>query len=179
MFYGEIKKFDIADGLGVRVSLFVSGCRNKCKNCFNEVTWDFSYGKEFTLSTVNEIIEALSSDFVAGLTILGGEPFEIENQQAVLDLIKIVREKLPNKTIWIYSGFVYEELIGTIKSRASSSTALEILDNVDVLVDGKFVEELKDLTLHYHGSSNQRVIDMNKTNKCKKIVLYDFGTDCM
>lgn len=171
MNYGEIKNCDIANGIGVRVSLFVSGCRNHCKDCFNPMTWAFDYGKEFTNYTKEALIDSLKKDYIEGLTILGGEPFEPENQEQVLELIKEVRKEVPNKTIWVYSGFTYEELMGVEQSRASLPSAKEILNLVDILVDGKFVEELKDIRLKFRGSSNQRIIDMKETNKQGKIVL--------
>ncbi len=147
MFYGQIKKFDIADGEGVRVSVFVSGCKNACKGCFQPETWDFGYGKEFTIDTVNEVLEALAKPFIQGLSILGGEPFEVENQPDVLELIQIVRAKFPKKDICDYG-------------RRHTGHTLEILRSIDVLVDGPFIEEKKDLQLAFRGSSNQRIIKM-------------------
>ena len=171
MNYGEIKPVDIANGIGVRVSLFVSGCRNKCVECFNPMTWSFQYGKEYTKETENEILSCLNKSFIEGLTILGGEPFEPENQEKVLELVKRVRQELPNKSIWIYSGFTFEELIGDVKCRASLSTAKEILDNIDILVDGRFEIEKKNLSLKFRGSKNQRIIDVQKTLQNNKIEL--------
>ncbi len=171
MNYGEIKTFDIANGLGVRVSLFVSGCRHHCRNCFNQVTWDFKYGKEYTKETSDYILDCLSKDYIEGLTILGGEPFEPENQPYVLELVKRVRKELPNKTIWIYSGFVYEEITGVKESRSFTNISKEILNYIDVLVDGRFVEELKNIMLRFCGSSNQRVIDVKQTIANGKIEL--------
>lgn len=171
MNYGEIKLCDIANGIGVRVSLFVSGCRNKCKNCFNPMTWAFNYGKEFDQNAENIIIEQLEKPFIDGLTILGGEPFEPENQSRVLELIKHIKEKVPNKTIWMYSGFTFEELMGYQVSRASTDIAKEILKNIDVLVDGRYVDEEKDIRLKFRGSRNQRVINVKETLKENKIIL--------
>ena len=160
MFYGEIKKFDIADGEGVRVSVFVSGCKNHCKGCFQSQTWDFNYGKEFTIDTVNEVLEALAKPFVQGLTILGGEPFEVENQPDVLELIQIVRAKFPQKDIWCFTGYVLETDLLPDYGRRHTQWTDEILHSIDVLVDGPFIEEKKDLQLAFRGSSNQRIIKM-------------------
>ncbi len=172
MNYGEIKKNDIANGIGVRVSLFVSGCTHRCKNCFNQQTWDFNYGKPFTEETENEIINALSPEWVDGLTVLGGEPFEPSNQKALLPFIKKVRQKLPDKTIWFYSGYTYEELRG--KSRARCEVTDEILSLTDILVDGEFVEELKNISLQFRGSENQRIIDVPASIQKNKIIIKDF-----
>ena len=168
MKYATIKKHDIANGSGVRVSIFVSGCNHHCKGCFNEEAWDFNYGKCFTDETIDEIIEALKPDYINGLSLLGGEPFELINQQGILPLIKKVKEIYPNKTIWAYSGFTYEELL-----KMKYEETKEILNLIDVLVDGKFDIDLKDPFLYFRGSSNQRIIDMNETRKNKKIVLHE------
>ncbi|MCR5046411.1 MAG: anaerobic ribonucleoside-triphosphate reductase activating protein [Treponema sp.] len=162
MFYGGIKKFDIADGEGVRVSVFVSGCRNACKGCFQPQTWDFNYGKEFTSDTVDEILEALAKPFIQGLTILGGEPFEPENQPEVLELIQIVRKKFPQKDIWCWTGYVLETDLLPDYGRRHTEFTEEILRSIDVLVDGPFIEEKKDLQLAFRGSSNQRIIKMKE-----------------
>lgn len=169
MNFGEIKKNDIANGLGVRVSLFVSGCRHHCKNCFNSDTWSFSYGKPFTAETADDIIKSMSPDYVTGFSLLGGEPFEPENQPELAKLLKRIKAEYPNKDIWCYTGFLLdEELLG--KSRANTEYTLEMLKNIDVLVDGRFVEELKDISLKFRGSSNQRVIDVRKTLASNEIV---------
>lgn len=158
MNYAVIKKFDIANGPGVRVSLFVSGCRHHCKNCFNKEAWDFDYGKPFNNDTAEEIITALTPDYIEGFSLLGGEPFEPENQAELAELLKQIKQKLPQKTVWCYTGFLYENIInGKVGNR---STATEMLRNIDVLVDGKFVEELKSPDLIFRGSSNQRIIDV-------------------
>ena len=171
MNYAEIKKTDIANGEGVRVSLFVSGCTRRCKNCFNGVAWDFSYGKAFTAETEEEILEALAPDYIAGLSLLGGEPMEPCNQRALLPFIKRVKERFPEKNIWCYTGNTYES--GILKEEDKNCEATkELLSLIDVLVDGAFIEELKDIRLKFRGSSNQRVIDLNKTRKQNKIVLY-------
>ena len=168
MKYATIKKHDIANGPGVRVSIFVSGCNHHCKGCFNEEAWDFNYGSDFTNEVVDEIINCLEPDYITGLSLLGGEPFEYVNQQGLLPLLKRVKELYPNKTIWAYSGFLYEELL-----KMKYEETKEILDLIDVLVDGKFDEDLKDPLLYFRGSSNQRVIDMNETRKTGKVVLHE------
>ena len=147
MNYGAIKKVDVANGPGVRVSLFVSGCRNHCKGCFNPETWDFSYGQPFTKETEDEIIEALRPSWIQGLSILGGDPMEPENRRALLPLLKRIRVFLPEKDVWLYTGYVYE----TVKDA-------EILKWVDVVVDGPFIEAEKDISLSFRGSRNQRII---------------------
>ena len=151
MNYAEIKKVDIANGPGVRVSLFVSGCRNHCKGCFNPETWDFDYGRPFTRATEDEIIKALRPSWIQGLSILGGEPTEEENAAILIPFLKRVRAALPDKDIWLYSGYTYEALRDK-----------EILTLVDVLVDGPFLLELKDAGLAFRGSRNQRIIDLRE-----------------
>ena len=162
MNYALIRKNDIANGLGVRVSLFVSGCRHHCKGCFNPETWNFSYGKPFTDETIEEILAALDHGHIAGLSLLGGEPFEPENQAGLLRLTTAVREKLPEKTIWCYSGFSFENdlLPGKVGDPAITRA---LLSNIDVLIDGKFVEELKRPNLLFRGSANQNLIDVQKS----------------
>ncbi len=147
MNYGAIKKNDIANGIGVRVSLFVSGCRNHCDGCFQPQTWDFDYGLPFTKETEEEILKALRPSWIQGLSILGGEPMEPENENVLLPFIKRVKETYPKKDIWLYSGYTYEELKGR-----------KILQYVDVLVDGRFEEKLRDPSLAFRGSSNQRIL---------------------
>lgn len=155
MNYAALKKFDIANGPGVRVSLFVSGCRHRCKNCFNREAWDFGYGKPFTADTENEILTELDKDYIKGLSLLGGEPFEPENRAALTELLKKVKERNPGKPVWCYTGFELEKL--------TDSTAIEMLSLIDVLVDGKFIEELKSPDLIFRGSSNQRILDVKKS----------------
>lgn len=159
MNYAVIKKFDIANGPGVRVSLFVSGCRHRCKNCFNSEAWDFGYGEPFTDDTLNEILESLDKSYIEGFSLLGGEPFEPENQPEVLCILSTIKQKLPSKTVWCYTGFDFDKqlLKGTVGDK---DTVLKILSHIDVLVDGKFVEELKSPDLLFRGSSNQRIIDV-------------------
>ena len=168
-----IKYCDIANGLGVRTSIFVSGCRHHCKDCFNEVAWDFEYGTPYTKETEQEILASLAPDYISGITVLGGEPFEPENQKDILILLQKIRNTYPNKSIWIYSGFTYEEILNG--SRASGYYANELLNICDVLVDGRFVSELKDISLKFRGSSNQRVIDLNKTRELGVITLLSFS----
>lgn len=172
MNYGEIKKNDIANGLGVRVSLFVSGCRHCCKNCFNSQTWSFNYGTPFTTETEDYIIKAMEPEYISGLSLLGGEPFEPENQPALINLLKRVKSVYPNKNIWCYTGFLFDsELLG--QSRANGQYTLELLELIDILVDGRFVEELKDISLKFRGSSNQRIINVKESLKQNKVVLVE------
>lgn len=161
MNYGEIKKYDIADGPGVRVTLFVSGCRHHCKGCFNAETWDFHYGNPYTEKTEKEILDALNHPYIAGLTLLGGEPFEPENQRELVKLLKKVREMYPKKNIWSYSGYVYDKDL-ILGGRAYTEVTDEMLSYIDVLVDGPFVEDLKDITLQFRGSSNQRILNLRE-----------------
>ncbi len=172
MNYATIKYNDIANGIGVRTSLFVSGCTHKCKGCFNSEAWDFNYGKPFTEQVENTIIESLNSDYIDGLSLLGGEPFEPSNQKALLPFIKKVKQIYPNKNIWCYTGYLMDEEL-LKNSRAKTEYTLEMLKHIDVLVDGKFVEELKDITLLFKGSKNQRVIDVQKSLEKGEIVLYN------
>lgn len=169
MYYGEIKNCDIANGEGVRVSLFVSGCTNHCENCFQPQTWDFHYGQPFTGETEDRLIEMLRPGYINGLTLLGGEPFEPENQRALLPFLRRVRRELPEKNIWSYSGFTYEELL-TDGSHPRCEITDELLGLIDVLVDGRFVQALHDISLRFRGSRNQRLIDLNATRRTGEIV---------
>lgn len=162
MHYGQIKNHDIANGEGVRVSLFVSGCTNHCENCFQPETWAFDYGKPFTGETEEALLQMLAPPFINGLTLLGGEPFEPENQRALLPFLRRVRETYPEKTIWGYSGFPYETLL-TPGSYANCEATVPLLDLLDVLVDGRYIEAEKDISLRFRGSRNQRLIDLNAT----------------
>lgn len=171
MNYAEIKKFDIANGIGIRISLFVSGCRNHCPNCFNEATWDFGYGKAFTEEAQNEILDLLSREYVRGLTLIGGEPMEPENQRGLLPFVKTVRKKYPDKDIWCYTGFTYEELTGD--SRGNCEVTKELLSFIDVLVDGRYIEAQKNISLKFRGSENQRLIDLKKTIESGKVILWE------
>lgn len=170
MHYGNIKTLDIANGEGIRTSLFVSGCRNHCEHCFQPETWSFSYGKPFTRETEDEILSSLVPEYVDGLTLLGGEPFEPENQRVLAPFLARVREEYPEKSIWCYSGYTLEELMGEGHPRCEATE--EMLKGIDVLVDGRFVEALKNMKLRFRGSENQRVIDIKQTMVEKKIVLY-------
>ncbi len=172
MYYGNIKNLDIANGEGIRVSLFVSGCTHHCKNCFNPETWDFCYGKPFTEETEDEILKMLEPNFIAGITLLGGEPFDPHNQPTLLKLVKKIRQKFgQKKTIWSFTGYVLEKDLFE-GGRAHCEATDELLAHLDVLIDGPFVENLKNLMLKFRGSSNQRVIDMPKTLQTGKITLY-------
>ena len=153
---------DIADGLGIRVSLFVSGCRNHCKGCFNECTWDFSYGKPFDSATEEKIIELLRPSYIAGFSLLGGDPFEEENQQALAPFLEKIKSVYPKKDIWCWTGYVLESDLFPDYGRRHTEFTNEILRSIDVLVDGPFIEEKKDLQLAFRGSSNQRVIKMKE-----------------
>ncbi|MGM9937417.1 MAG: anaerobic ribonucleoside-triphosphate reductase activating protein [Candidatus Ornithomonoglobus sp.] len=172
MNYAEIKYYDIANGPGVRTSLFVSGCTHRCKGCFNKVAWDFRYGRAFDINTHDEIIESCEPYYIAGLTLLGGEPMEPENQTAILELAEDFKKKYPQKTIWCYSGYTYEQLTGKAESRAYTELTKKILSYVDVLVDGEFEQDKHDITLRFRGSSNQRLIDMKKTREQGEVVLW-------
>ena len=169
MYYGNIKKNDIANGKGVRVTLFVSGCTNHCKNCFQPETWNFDYGKPYTKETEDEVIDALKLSHISGLTLLGGEPFEPENQRELVKLLRRVRDELPEKNIWSFTGFVLDQdlLDG---GRKHCEVTDEMLSLLDVLVDGPFKEEEKDITLAFRGSRNQRLIDMKKSLKEQEVI---------
>ncbi len=158
MNYGEIKKIDIANGEGVRVSLFVSGCRVHCSGCFNTCTWDFSFGKEFTEDTQNEVIESMKPEFISGLTVLGGEPFEPENQAVLAGFLTRVRKSFPQKTIWCYTGYVFDRDIEPENGKKHTKFTKEMLENIDILVDGPYMEEFKDVSLQFRGSRNQRIL---------------------
>lgn len=158
MYYGALKKCDIANGAGVRVTLFVSGCTNHCPDCFQPQTWDFRYGQPFAAETEEALLEALDRPYISGLTLLGGEPFEPDNQRALLPFLRRLRRQLPDKTVWAFSGYTWEELTGQSRARCEATGAL--LSLVDVLVDGEFVEALRDISLRFRGSSNQRLLDV-------------------
>ncbi len=172
MNYATIKACDIANGPGVRVSLFVSGCTHHCKGCFNSVAWDFDYGTPFTQQTIDEILAALKPDYIAGLTLLGGEPFEPENQPAILELLRQVHKEYPRKSIWAFSGYLFERDILAGRLGPAEITR-EYLSYLDVLVDGPYVEAERDLTLRFRGSANQRLIDVPASLRCGKTVLWE------
>ena len=172
MYFADIKKVDIANGPGVRVSLFVSGCTHHCKGCFNEVAWDFKYGNEFTENNENYIMDLLKPDYIEGITLLGGEPFEYVNQLGLLPLIRKIKKEFPNKTIWCYSGYTFDKDILNDMCKKYDETK-ELISYIDVLVDGKFILEQKDLKLKFRGSSNQRIIDVKKSLEEKKVITID------
>ncbi len=173
MYYGELKKCDIANGIGVRVTLFVSGCTNHCPGCFQQQTWDFHYGKPFTDETKEEIFAELDKSYVDGLTLLGGEPFEPENQRALLPLLREMRQRYPGKTVWCFTGFRLDDELLRQGSHPRCEATDEMLSYIDILVDGRFREELKDISLQFRGSRNQRIIDMNRTRTTGEITLWD------
>lgn len=172
MNYANIKYYSVENGLGVRTSLFVSGCRNHCKGCFQPETWKFSYGKPFTEEIEDQIIESMKPDYIQGLTLLGGDPFEPENQKALVPFLKKVKEILPDKDIWAYTGYIADKDLVTGGRRYSEITK-EMLSMIDVLVDGPFILEKKDLMLRFRGSSNQRIIDCKKFAATGKVEYLD------
>ena len=169
MKYGNIKYIDTADGDGVRVSLFVSGCRNHCKGCFSEVTWDFDYGNEFTEIEENEIIEGCKKSFIAGLTILGGDPMEPENQSALLPFIKKFKEECPGKTLWMYTGYILDKDLLPGQRKHVDGVTGPILDSIDTLVDGPFILAERNLSLKFRGSNNQRILDKEKIKELRNV----------
>ncbi len=175
MRFAKIYYNDVANGNGCRTALFVSGCTHHCKGCFNEVTWDFNYGEDFTEEVENDLLESLKPSYINGITILGGEPMEPANQKALRPFIEKIRKRYPEKTIWIYSGYTWEELTDTSNKRCHTEDTLPILNQIDILVDGEFQIEKKDIRLRFRGSSNQRVIDVKDTIAKKNIVLSQYG----
>ena len=171
MNYATIKYNDIGNGPGIRTSLFVSGCTHRCKGCFNSIAWDFDYGEPFDKRIEDEIIDSLRKPHIKGITLLGGEPFEPQNQGALVELTNRIRKELPEKDIWCFSGYTLEEMMNG--KRSSYDTTMKLLKNIDVLVDGKFVEELKSLMLKFKGSSNQRTILVKPTLETGEITLWD------
>ncbi|MEE0963912.1 MAG: anaerobic ribonucleoside-triphosphate reductase activating protein [Ruminococcus bromii] len=172
MNYGEIKNCDIANGEGVRVSLFVSGCTHHCKNCFNAETWDFDFGEPFTREIEDKIIEELAPDYIDGFSLLGGEPFEPQNQKVLLPFLRRIKDKYPQKGVWCYTGYLFDKELKS-ESRARCEYTDEMLSLIDVLVDGEFVQELYDISLQFKGSTNQRIIDVQKSIAKGQIVLYE------
>ena len=171
MNYATIKNYDIANGLGVRVSLFVSGCTHHCKGCFNEIAWDFNYGSEFTKEVEDKIIEMCRPSYIRGLSLLGGEPFEVSNQLALTKLLRRFKKEFPSKDVWCYSGYLYENILDETY-RIHTDVTKEMLSLIDVLVDGKFEIEKKDISLKFKGSSNQRIIDVQKSLLQNQIINY-------
>lgn len=171
MHYANIKDCDIANGPGVRVSLFVSGCTHHCKGCFNEIAWDFEYGDPFTQETIDRILNMLKPGYIRGLTLLGGEPFEPQNQGAVVELLRQVKAAYPDKSIWAFSGYLFDRdiLSGRLGPR---ETTMEFLSCLDVLVDGPFIEARKNLGLRFRGSDNQRLIDVPASQQAGEVVLW-------
>lgn len=173
MYYGTIKKCDIANGFGVRVTLFVSGCTNRCPGCFQPQTWDFCYGDLYTEDTEAEIFAELEKSYVDGLTVLGGEPFEPKNQPELCRLLRRVKERWPEKNIWVFTGFRLDDELLRDGSYPRGEYTDEMLSYIDILVDGRFMEELKDISLQFRGSRNQRVLDLKKTLAAGEPVLWD------
>ncbi len=182
MRYAQIRNMDISNGENIGVSLFVQGCRFRCKNCFNPETWDFNDGKEWTEEVENKFFELIDRPYIQRVSILGGEPLANENASTVLDLIKKIKSKHPEKSIWLYTGYTFEELCemycneqtyNYLSDNANRHIIFSNLQYVDVIVDGRYVDKLRDLTLKFRGSSNQRVIDIKKTLKENQIILYN------
>lgn len=173
MNYATIKWTDIANGEGVRISLFVSGCTRRCKNCFNAVAWDFAYGEPFDEVVQERILKGLEADYISGLTLLGGEPLEPQNQRALLPFVREVKKRVPQKTIWCYTGNVFDPATGLLKEADKNTEVTEKLISLfDVLVDGEFIEAQKNIRLKFRGSSNQRVLDVKKSKISKSPVFY-------
>lgn len=176
MNYADIKTIDVQDGTGVRVSIYVSGCHFHCKGCHNKEAWDFNYGKKFDESTIDYIIEQMNKDYIAGLSILGGEPLELVNQQGLVPLVKKVKETFPDKTIWCYTGYDFEkDVFG--KMYKEYTFTKELLENIDIMVDGEFVEEKKLVDLKFRGSTNQKKIDVKESLKTGSVVQLKFGDE--
>ena len=176
MNYAEIKQYDVANGTGVRVSIFVSGCTHHCKHCFNEETWDFNYGRPFSETEADQIVEYLKPDYVAGLSVLGGEPFEPSNQEGLLPLLQAVKKEYPEKDIWCYTGYLFDKQILEDMCRKSEVTR-QMLSCIDILVDGRFVEEKKNLKLRFRGSENRRIIDVKKSLEQGRVIHWEHEKD--
>ena len=175
MHVGEVMTADVANGEGMRVSVFVSGCRNHCKGCFQPQTWDFNYGREYTPEIEQFIIDELSKSYYDGITILGGDPMEPENQEPVLQLLRRIKKELPDKNVWAYTGYVYDRDLVPGGKRFVDGVTRELLESIDILIDGRFVEELKNLMLNFRGSSNQRIIKMKETLEAGEVVLSELN----
>lgn len=176
MNYADIKTVDIQDGTGIRVSIYVSGCHFHCKGCHNKEAWDFNYGKKFDETTINYIINAMDHEYISGLSILGGEPMELANQQALVGLVKKIKEIYPQKTIWCYTGYKFKEDL-LEKMYKEYSYTRELLNNIDIIVDGEFIEEKKLVDLKFRGSTNQKKIDVKASLKTGRIVELKFGDE--
>ena len=172
MNYAKIKYYDVSNGPGVRTSLYVSGCRNHCKNCFNPETWDFGYGELFTEEVEDKIIKSMKPDYIKGFTLLGGDPFEPENAERLAPFMEKLRKTYPEKSIWCFTGYDFESDLLTGRL-GNIDTNMRILNTLDVLVDGRFVEELKDLNLRFRGSSNQRIILVKKSLENDDVILWN------
>lgn len=172
MNYATIKNCDIANGPGVRVSLFVSGCTHHCRGCFNEIAWDFNYGQPFTQQTIDQILEMLKPAYIKGITLLGGEPFEPQNQPALVELLRQIKSAYPEKTVWAYSGYLFDKHILPGKLGDPAVTR-ELISYLDVLVDGPFILEQKNLSLRFRGSSNQRLIHVPASLERGEVVLWE------
>ena len=175
MHVGEVMTADVANGEGMRVSVFVSGCRNHCKGCFQPQTWDFNYGREYTPEIEQFIIDELSKSYYDGIIILGGDPMEPENQEPVLRLLRRIKKELPDKNVWVYTGYVYDRDLVPGGKRFVDGVTRELLESIDILIDGRFVEELKNLMLNFRGSGNQRIIKMKETLETGKVVLSELN----
>ena len=175
MHVGEVMTADVANGEGMRVSVFVSGCRNHCKGCFQPQTWDFNYGREYTPEIEQFIIDELSKSYYDGITILGGDPMEPENQEPVLRLLRRIKKEIPDKNVWAYTGYVYDRDLVPGGKRFVDGVTRELLESIDILIDGRFVEELKNLMLNFRGSSNQRIIKMKETLETGEVVLSELN----
>ena len=175
MHVGEVMTADVANGEGMRVSVFVSGCRNHCKGCFQPQTWDFNYGREYTPEIEQFIIDELSKSYYDGITILVGDPMEPENQEPVLRLLRRIKKELSDKNVWVYTGYVYDRDLVPGGKRFVDGVTRELLESIDILLDGRFVEELKNLMLNFRGSGNQRIIKMKETLETGKVVLSELN----
>lgn len=172
MRYASVKKCDVANGTGIRVSIFVSGCHHHCKGCFNSDAWDFNFGKEYDEETEESILKELDKSYIQGLSLLGGEPLEYVNQKGLLSLVKKAKERHPEKTIWCYTGYKFDDdVMGDMFNKWPETK--ELVSNFDIVVDGKYDEDLRDLNLKFKGSSNQRIIDVQKTLKNNEVILAD------
>lgn len=176
MNYADIKQYDVANGPGIRISLFVSGCTHHCKECFNPETWDFNYGKPFTQETIDLIIEYMKPEFISGLTLLGGDPFEIQNQEPLIPMLKQVKSVYPDKTVWCFTGYDFErDIVGRMMNEYPFTK--ELLSYIDVMVDGEFILEQKDLSLIFKGSANQKTIKVKESLESGTVQLYEFDTE--